>query len=38
VEEHGGAITAENRRGGGFRVRFDLPPAAAERPAPAVTG
>lgn len=38
VEEHGGTITAENRRGGGFRVRFDLPPAAAEREAPLVTG
>ncbi|MBC8646832.1 MAG: HAMP domain-containing protein, partial [Thermoanaerobaculia bacterium] len=25
VEEHGGAIRAENRRSGGFRVRFDLP-------------
>jgi nitrogen fixation/metabolism regulation signal transduction histidine kinase len=25
VEEHGGSITAENRRSGGFRVRFDLP-------------
>ncbi|HSE64324.1 MAG TPA: ATP-binding protein [Thermoanaerobaculia bacterium] len=29
VEEHGGAISAENLRGGGFRVRFDLPQAAA---------
>ncbi len=38
VEEHGGEITAENRRGGGFRVRFDLPEAAAEREAPVVTG
>jgi signal transduction histidine kinase/HAMP domain-containing protein len=28
VEEHGGTITAENRRGGGFRVRFELPQAA----------
>ncbi|MFN2385806.1 MAG: ATP-binding protein [Thermoanaerobaculia bacterium] len=25
VEEHGGAIRAENRSSGGFRVRFDLP-------------
>jgi len=25
VEEHGGAITAENRGTGGFRVRLDLP-------------
>jgi signal transduction histidine kinase/HAMP domain-containing protein len=38
VEEHGGSITAENRRGGGFRVRFELPQAAAERGAPVVTG
>ena len=28
VEEHGGAISAENRRGGGFRVRFELPQSA----------
>ncbi|HEX5133825.1 MAG TPA: ATP-binding protein, partial [Thermoanaerobaculia bacterium] len=28
VEEHGGTISAENRRGGGLRVRFDLPQAA----------
>jgi two-component system nitrogen regulation sensor histidine kinase NtrY len=33
VEEHRGTISAENRRGGGFRVRFELP-AAAERQAP----
>jgi len=33
VEEHGGTIAAENRRGGGFRVRFELP-LAAEREAP----
>ncbi|HEU5249182.1 MAG TPA: ATP-binding protein [Thermoanaerobaculia bacterium] len=33
VEEHGGTISAENRRGGGFRVRFELPQ-AAEREAP----
>jgi signal transduction histidine kinase len=38
VEEHGGSITAENLRGGGFRVRFELPQAAAEREAPVVTG
>ena len=25
VEEHGGSISAENRREGGFRVTFDLP-------------
>ena len=25
VEEHGGMISAENRQGGGFRVRVDLP-------------
>lgn len=25
VEEHGGSISAENRREGGFRVSFDLP-------------
>jgi nitrogen fixation/metabolism regulation signal transduction histidine kinase len=25
VEEHGGAIRAENRAGGGFRVEFELP-------------
>jgi signal transduction histidine kinase len=37
VEEHGGSITAENLRGGGFRVRFELPEAAAEREAPAVS-
>jgi signal transduction histidine kinase len=28
VEEHGGTISAENRRGGGFRVRFELPQSA----------
>ncbi len=33
VEEHGGAIAAANRVGGGFRVRFDLP-AAVEPGAP----
>ncbi|HEY6065294.1 MAG TPA: ATP-binding protein, partial [Thermoanaerobaculia bacterium] len=33
VEEHGGSIAAENRRGGGFRVWFELPE-AAERKAP----
>jgi signal transduction histidine kinase len=38
VEEHGGSITAENRRGGGFRVRFELPQAALEREAPVETG
>ena len=38
VEEHGGTIAAENRRSGGFRVRFDLPEAAASREAPAVSG
>jgi len=37
VEEHGGSISAENRRGGGFRVRFDLPEAVAEASAPAVS-
>jgi signal transduction histidine kinase len=37
VEEHGGSIAAENRRGGGFRVRFDLPEAAASREAPALS-
>ena len=37
VEEHGGTIAAENRRGGGFRVRFDLPEAAASRKEPAVS-
>jgi nitrogen fixation/metabolism regulation signal transduction histidine kinase len=37
VEEHGGTIAAENRRGGGFRVRFDLPGAAAAREAPALS-
>jgi signal transduction histidine kinase/HAMP domain-containing protein len=36
VEEHGGTIAAENRRGGGFRVRFDLPQAAG-REAPVVS-
>ena len=36
VEEHGGTISAENRRGGGLRVRFDLPQAAA-REAPVAT-
>jgi two-component system sensor histidine kinase FlrB len=30
VEEHGGAIGAENRETGGFRVRFDVPEAPAE--------
>ena len=34
VEEHGGTIAAENRTGGGFRVRFELPEAAAAREAP----
>jgi signal transduction histidine kinase/HAMP domain-containing protein len=36
VEEHGGTIAAENRRGGGFRVRFELPQAAGSglRPDP----
>jgi len=34
VEEHGGTIAAENRKGGGFRVRFELPEAAATREAP----
>ena len=38
VEEHGGKIAAENRRGGGFRVRFDLPEAAASAEAPALSG
>jgi signal transduction histidine kinase len=35
VEEHGGAIGAEARREGGFRVRFSLPvlPPSEERPA-----
>jgi nitrogen fixation/metabolism regulation signal transduction histidine kinase len=33
VEEHGGTISAENRPGGGFCVRFDLPQ-AVEREAP----
>jgi signal transduction histidine kinase len=37
VEEHGGTITAENRSGGGFRVRFELPEAAATREAPVVS-
>ncbi len=37
VEEHGGTITAGNRRGGGFRVRFELPAAAAAREAPVVS-
>jgi nitrogen fixation/metabolism regulation signal transduction histidine kinase len=37
VEEHGGTIAAENRRGGGFRVRFDLPEAAASREEPALS-
>jgi two-component system sensor histidine kinase FlrB len=36
VEEHGGTISAENLRGGGFRVRFDLPQATA-RVAPVVS-
>ena len=36
VEEHGGTIAAENRRGGGFRVRFDLPEATASRETPAL--
>jgi signal transduction histidine kinase len=36
VEEHGGSIAAENRGGGGFRVRFDLPQAAG-REAPLVS-
>jgi signal transduction histidine kinase len=36
VEEHGGEITAENRREGGFRVRFELPE-AAPREAPVAT-
>ncbi len=38
VEEHGGTIAAENLRSGGFRVRFDLPEAAASREAPAASG
>jgi signal transduction histidine kinase len=37
VEEHGGTIAAENRRGGGFRVRFDLPEAASSREEPALS-
>jgi nitrogen fixation/metabolism regulation signal transduction histidine kinase len=37
VEEHGGTITAENRNGGGLRVRFELPEAAATREAPVVS-
>ncbi|HEY3172399.1 MAG TPA: ATP-binding protein, partial [Thermoanaerobaculia bacterium] len=37
VEEHGGKIAAENRSGGGFRVRFELPEAAATREAPVVS-
>ncbi|HEX9285802.1 MAG TPA: ATP-binding protein [Thermoanaerobaculia bacterium] len=36
VEEHEGTIAAENRSGGGFRVRFELPEAAA-REAPVVS-
>ena len=38
VEEHGGTIAAENRRGGGFRVRFDLPQATAPAETPALSG
>ena len=37
VEEHGGTITAQNRSGGGLRVRFELPEAAATREAPVVS-
>ena len=34
VEEHGGAVGAENRADGGFRVSFDLPALAAGEGAP----
>jgi len=37
VEEHGGSIAAENRRGGGFRVRFELPQAVEQREAPVLS-
>jgi nitrogen fixation/metabolism regulation signal transduction histidine kinase len=30
VEEHGGGIAAENRRGGGFRVEFHIPEAVVD--------